>query len=369
MNKIRNYLRELSILNFPFSTPKGFTLIELIVVFSTIAFLSIMGIVSYVSYSQSQSVESEVQKLITTIHLAKSRAASQVKPPVCVGQLDGYSVKIENANQYSLNVVCEGNSYPLKTIALPNNIKFTDDSLSKTVFFSVITGAVSGNGNFAINGYNQDRCITTDSVGITEQTSSLCPTPTPTPIPPTPTPTTLPTPTPTPTITPTPTPTLPPGAKRVFVTSTTYNGNLGGLAGADEKCRVRATAASLGGTWVAWLSTDASHAISRINEARYFLVDNTTVIVNNKSSLASGNLLVPINKDENGAVADSAIRVWTGTDATGQNIFNTMCRTSWNSNSIFGNGRAGCLDRQDSNWTSCGSWSCDEFKRLYCFEQ
>jgi hypothetical protein len=42
--------------------------------------------------------------------------------------------------------------------------------------------------------------------------------------------------------------------KRVFVTSTGYPGNLGGLAGADAKCQERATAAGLGGTFKAWLS-------------------------------------------------------------------------------------------------------------------
>src|SRR5207248_2675590 len=44
--------------------------------------------------------------------------------------------------------------------------------------------------------------------------------------------------------------------KRVFVTSVMYDGNLGGLAGADAKCQARATAASLSGTYKAWLSDD-----------------------------------------------------------------------------------------------------------------
>src|SRR5512143_171625 len=41
--------------------------------------------------------------------------------------------------------------------------------------------------------------------------------------------------------------------KRIFVTSTTKSGNLGGVNGANDECQQRATAAKLGGTFIAWL--------------------------------------------------------------------------------------------------------------------
>lgn len=149
---------------------KGFTLIELIVVFGTIAFISTIGIASYVNYSQSQSIQAATQDLVTTIQLAKSRANSQVKPPLsyCQGQLDGYSVVISILNnQYSLDVVCGGNVYPLSTTKLPNNIRFDQATTSVTkLFFAIITGAVEGNGTIAITGYSKTKCITIDSVGI-----------------------------------------------------------------------------------------------------------------------------------------------------------------------------------------------------------
>lgn len=150
---------------------KGFTLIELIVVFGTIAFISTIGIASYVNYSQSQSIQAATQDLVTTIQLAKSRANSQVKPPLsyCQGQLDGYSVVISILNnQYSLGVVCGGNApYPLSTTKLPNNIRFDQATTSVTkLFFAIITGAVEGNGIIAITGYSKTKCITIDSVGI-----------------------------------------------------------------------------------------------------------------------------------------------------------------------------------------------------------
>src|SRR3989344_7858176 len=42
--------------------------------------------------------------------------------------------------------------------------------------------------------------------------------------------------------------------KYVFLTSTIYDGNLGGISGADAKCQARANTFNLGGTWKAWIS-------------------------------------------------------------------------------------------------------------------
>ncbi len=45
--------------------------------------------------------------------------------------------------------------------------------------------------------------------------------------------------------------------KTVFVTSATFNGNLGGLTGADEKCQTEAdgpVSIVPSGTYLAWLS-------------------------------------------------------------------------------------------------------------------
>lgn len=72
-------------------------------------------------------------------------------------------------------------------------------------------------------------------------------------------------------------------AHRIFLTSTVYDGNLGGLAGADGKCQARATAAGLGGTWKAILSTRTVDARDHVDGtvARYG-VDGTRVMDANK---------------------------------------------------------------------------------------
>jgi hypothetical protein len=56
---------------------------------------------------------------------------------------------------------------------------------------------------------------------------------------------------------------------RTFVTSTLQLGTFGGLAGGDAICQARADAATLGGTWRAWLSTSTVDARDRIVGAQY----------------------------------------------------------------------------------------------------
>lgn len=78
---------------------------------------------------------------------------------------------------------------------------------------------------------------------------------------------------------------------RVFVTSEAYNGNLGGVTGADAKCQALADAANLGGTYRAWLSASGQAANSRLIHSihPYGLVDGT-LIANDWDHLVSQDL-------------------------------------------------------------------------------
>ena len=68
-------------------------------------------------------------------------------------------------------------------------------------------------------------------------------------------------------------------SKIIFITSETYTGNLGGLAGADVECNSLAEAAELSGTYKAWLSTPTVSAADRLthSEVPYVLPDGTRV--------------------------------------------------------------------------------------------
>lgn len=165
---------------------RGFTLLELIIVFTVIAILSTVGITSFVSYSRSQSLQSAASDLASTLDSAKSQANSQVKPSQCSADqaLDGYKVVIDDpslnpSTKYSLYVVC-GQSQLVKTATLPDNgkIKFILDpgqTTTLSVFFPIIKGGVQGAGNITLTGYNQSRCVNVSSGGVIKVLPSVCP--------------------------------------------------------------------------------------------------------------------------------------------------------------------------------------------------
>src|SRR5579872_5583919 len=78
----------------------GFTLIELIVVFSVMVILSSIGIASFVVYSHSQAVDTNMKEFKTMLFTARSNALSQLRDTGCFAngftgqgyQLAGYQV-------------------------------------------------------------------------------------------------------------------------------------------------------------------------------------------------------------------------------------------------------------------------------------
>lgn len=159
-------------------------------------------------------------------------------------------------------------------------------------------------------------------------------------------------------------------AKRVFVTKTRYNGNLGGLVGADQKCNTAAEAAGLGGTWKAWLSDSNTNAIDRIAEVGpwYDIVPNETwvnqKVFNNKAGLAT-TPLAGIQNNEDGSFNSSGTSVWTGTSVGGVASAN-HCLSWTSTSSIAVYGVAG---KVNNGWTSYSTNSCSDTASLYCIEQ
>ena len=147
------------------SNRNGFTLIELIVVFSIIAILSSVGLASFVTYSRTQAVTSERNNLILTLNVAKARAQSQVKPSSCSSQtLNGYQVYINTAaNIYTLRVVCSTSIVDISTTRLSNNITF-QSAIPTTYFFPVLTGGSTG-GTIVITGYSITQTINVNTNG------------------------------------------------------------------------------------------------------------------------------------------------------------------------------------------------------------
>lgn len=160
-------------------------------------------------------------------------------------------------------------------------------------------------------------------------------------------------------------------ATRLFVTSAQYDGNLGGLAGADAKCQGLATTAGLGGDWRAWLSTSGIAAIDRVPHSGLpFTTLDYKVVALNAADLVDGTLKNPIAVDESGALRADA-PVWTATTANGT-FAAESCRDAnggpeWNSTS--GRAMVGDPSRTDGRWTASTLAICTSAARLYCFQQ
>ena len=158
----------------------------------------------------------------------------------------------------------------------------------------------------------------------------------------------------------------------VFITSEVYQGfALGGLYGADQRCRSLAAKAGLQRslTFKAWLSTATMPAADRLihSRGRYVLV-NGLVVAQNWDALTSGVLENPIMVDESSQTRDDA--VWTGTLVSGQPALGSEFCKGWDDDSaVFELGGVGLSAKTDANWSFFEHGGCPSELRLYCIGQ
>jgi hypothetical protein len=130
-------------------------------------------------------------------------------------------------------------------------------------------------------------------------------------------------------------------ANIAFITSETYiPGTLGGIEGADARCRARAQAGGLEGNYVAWISNASVDAIDRLRGARGWIRPDGLEVVDSAEDILTGRVFYPPRLNELGV--DVLLGpAFTGTNATGR----------WSSNSC------GNWDTLEANYTS-GNASC-----------
>jgi len=162
------------------------------------------------------------------------------------------------------------------------------------------------------------------------------------------------------------------GPCRVFLSSTTHDGNLGGLSGADAICQGLAGSASLPGTYRAWLSDGAQSPSTRFSQSSgpYQLLNGVT-IATSWNDLTDGTLAAPITLAENGATFDDpALRSWTNTLANGTagGVLNENC-AGWTSGANGSDGDEGQVTSTSDNWTDFATGTCNNLFHLYCFQQ
>ena len=159
-----------------------------------------------------------------------------------------------------------------------------------------------------------------------------------------------------------------------FVTSTQYNGNLGGLSGADAICQDRADAVGLPGTYMAWLSVNSIPASPSTRFYKslgpYTLVDGT-ILADDWDDLIDGSFPSGwrFQMDEFGNLQSSI--TWTNTNVDGtpsDSEFDWDCN-GWTSSSGTDMGLQGRMTYDDGMWTKGGGGTCEGIYHIYCFQQ
>jgi hypothetical protein len=159
-------------------------------------------------------------------------------------------------------------------------------------------------------------------------------------------------------------------ARRVFISSERYTGNMGGAAGADANCQTLADAAELGGTWMAYL-VDSTNTLARHSQADvpYVRLDGVRV-ANDWADLSDESILAPLNYSElrqpaGGNVHTGLSNVAGGTNqhcddwtyAGGDCLSGAACSAGGESGQV------------DNHWDGFFVFQCSSNYRLYCIEQ
>ncbi len=139
----------------------------------------------------------------------------------------------------------------------------------------------------------------------------------------------------------------------IFVTSGTWNGNLGGFAGANTKCNAdeskpSGSDAGAGKTYKALLNGNNATTTG----VTYYKTGGVTPI----ATATGGNLVGSASLSN--AIGIGA--VWTGA---------SLSCTLWTTNSNSGNGSVGSSTSTTSTWWSISTASCNGSRRLYCVAQ
>ena len=159
----------------------GFTLLELVVVFSVIAIISTIGVVSFTNYNKTQELNGAVSDVVNFLNTAKSNSLSQIKTAGCdqvdadnnpVYTLEGYEVTVisgsgDEKSSLTLRAKCSGLYFGAKTITLSKNIKITSPLPPGNVFFYPLFSKNVDGGTICLDAYGSPaKSIILSDLGI-----------------------------------------------------------------------------------------------------------------------------------------------------------------------------------------------------------
>jgi len=183
---------------------KGFTLVELVIVFSIVALLSIAGIASFVAFSDRQVLANTIAELQTMLNVARTDTLSQVNSSCSSSEeFGGYVVVVccrtsndptSPINQIPMSfcptIGCSGtNDYELyqscintngatryaliQGKVLPKRVIISSQTSARTFQFSPITGSVSFGGAVGSSGQVQMYLYGNTSINVSTTVSSI----------------------------------------------------------------------------------------------------------------------------------------------------------------------------------------------------
>ncbi len=168
-----------SIKRFVCFESKGFTLIEILVIFSLIAVLSGVGAVALSTYSQSQQLSQSASNIKLLIQEARFNAISSVNistdtqgQEVTCGsrKLTAYMVRTNiNLNTVELYMVCEStlsNLVLVKTYTPPSPITISSSTSCSDIYFNALTAMSNGAPcSIDVGGFNVEKSVMIDTGG------------------------------------------------------------------------------------------------------------------------------------------------------------------------------------------------------------
>ena len=163
------------------------------------------------------------------------------------------------------------------------------------------------------------------------------------------------------------------GNNYVFVTSGAWTGALGGVLGADDKCKAAASAQALPGTYRAFLATTAGSAPSRLGSARGWVRLDGLPVADLPSEMVDGagpnarRIFYPPRVTEKGdsldGDGDTAVHTGALPDGTASA---TNC-ADFTTGDSAGHSVSGDAIGGSKAFLSDGGGLCDASARLYCF--
>lgn len=160
------------------------------------------------------------------------------------------------------------------------------------------------------------------------------------------------------------------GGKRIFSTANVYNGNFGGLAGADTVCQNEATALGYSGTWKAVLSSSTTNAKDRLT-ITYPVVRASDGTLIAPSNLWGGSI-------SNIVTSGPVSGVWTGSESSGTKYSSwgggastnaaNYCN-DWTDGTASYSAQYAYNNATSSQWLSVDSTYCNASRPFYCLEQ